>query len=106
MLPYVHFMLAIAKFREFCVSMLSLHLALLKLDCILWLHFPRITVFAGDTESSHIPGLVGLFLPSVLIAILGFMAKKLLDIYGENLEEDDCKKKLMVIHLDKVLTLL
>ena len=56
--------------------------------------FPRITVFAGDTESSRIPGLVRLLLPSVLIAILGFMAKKLLDIkfYGENLEEDDCKK--------------
>ena len=45
--------------------------------------FLRITVFVGDTESSRIPGLVGSLLPSVLIAILGFMAKKLLDNYSE-----------------------
>ena len=39
------------------------------------------------TESGRIPGLVGSLLPSVLIAILGFMAKKLLDSYSNNNSE-------------------
>ena len=46
--------------------------------------FLRITVFVGDTESSRISGLVGSILPSVLIAIFGYMAKKLLDTYMDN----------------------
>lgn len=45
--------------------------------------FLRIIVFVGDTESSRISGLVGSVLPSVLIAIFGFMAKKLLDNYTD-----------------------
>ena len=41
--------------------------------------FLRITVIVGDTESSRISGLVGSILPSILLAVLGFMAKKVLD---------------------------
>ena len=44
--------------------------------------FLRITVVVGDTESSRIPGFIGSLMPSILIAILGIMAKKLLDGYG------------------------
>lgn len=46
-------------------------------------------MFVGDTESGRIPGLVGSLLPSVLIAILGYMAKKLLDSYSAGNNSDD-----------------
>ena len=46
--------------------------------------FLRITVFVGDTESGRIPGFVGSLLPSILIATLGFMAKRQLDSYSRN----------------------
>ena len=51
--------------------------------------FLRITVFVGDTESSRISGLVGSVLPSVLIAVFGFVAKKLLDNKNQKIDDKD-----------------
>ena len=62
--------------------------------------FLRITVFVGDTESSRISGLVGSALPSVLIAIFGFMAKKLLDNYTDKNQENGVGDTHAVNNLD------
>ena len=84
------------NFREFCINIIigivQIFVFIFFLFMIVFFGFTflRITAFVGDTESSCIPGLVGSLLPSVLITILGFMAKKLLDSYGKNLEQDDC----------------
>ena len=82
------------KFREFCTNFVFgigqtfVFIFFLFMIVFFGFTFLRITVFVGDTESSRIPGLVGSLLPSVLIAVLGFMAKKLLDSYGEDLEQE------------------
>ena len=81
------------RFREFytnfVISIVQTFIFIFFLVMIVFFGstFLRITVFVGDIESSCIPGLVGSLLPSVLIVILGFMAKKLLDSYSENLEQ-------------------
>ena len=53
--------------------------------------FLRITVVAGDMESSRIASFIGSLLPSVLIAVLGFIAKKILDQQNENRRSDNVK---------------
>lgn len=60
--------------------------------------FLRITVVAGDTESSRIAGLVGSILPSVLIAIFGYIAKKLLDQKTGDTKSDKVKISKPVDH--------
>ena len=81
------------NFREFCInviiSIVQTFVFIFFLFMIVFFGFIFLRI-TGDTESSRIPELVGSLLPSVLIAILGFMAKKLLDSYSENLEQDDC----------------
>ena len=85
------------KFREFCINVIIgifqtfVFIFFFFMIVFFGFTFLRITVFVGDTESSGIPALVGSLLPSVLIAMLGFVAKKVLDSYGENLEKDDYK---------------
>ena len=49
--------------------------------------FLRITIFVGDTESSRIPGLIGSLIPTTLIAVVGFLAKKLLDNYDKKSQQ-------------------
>ena len=51
--------------------------------------FLRITVFVGDTESGRISSMVGSLLPTVLIAIFGIAAKKLLDDTTEEKGDND-----------------
>ena len=69
------------RFREFCtnfvISIVQTFIFIFFLVMIVFFGstFLRITVFVGDTESSRIPGLVGFLLPSVLVAILGFITK-------------------------------
>ena len=45
--------------------------------------FLRITTFFGDGESRQIPGIVGSLIPTAVIAILGFLARRLLARYDE-----------------------
>ena len=51
--------------------------------------FLHIIVFVGDTESGRISGFIGSLLPSILIGLLGYVAKKELDSYSnsENSEQ-------------------
>ena len=51
--------------------------------------FLRITVFVGDTESGRISSMVGSLLPTVLIAIFGIAAKKLVDDTTEENDDDN-----------------
>lgn len=71
------------------IGQLSIFIFFLSTIIFFGFTFLRITVFVGDTESGRIPGLVGSLLPSVLIAILGYMAKKLLDSYSAGNNSDD-----------------
>ena len=81
------------KLKEFCRNIVTgttkMFVLLFFLFTIIFFGFTflRITVFVGDTESSRIPGLVGSLFPSILIAIFGFMVKRLLDSYSVDLEE-------------------
>ena len=49
--------------------------------------FLRITIFVGDAESKQIPGIVGSLIPTAVIAVLGYLARRLLRTY--NSEDDD-----------------
>ena len=51
--------------------------------------FLRITIFVGDGESKQIPGLVGSLIPTAVIAVLGFLAKRLLAKYNEQLDSEE-----------------
>ena len=49
--------------------------------------FLRIAIFVGDAESKQIPGIVGSLIPTAVIAVLRYLARRLLHTY--NSEEDD-----------------
>ena len=55
--------------------------------------FLRITIFVGDGESKQIPGLVGSLIPTAVITVLGFLAKRLLAKYNEQLNDEQLNSK-------------